>query len=90
MAKASGNDLAARLQRLEKRLDRLERRRGAAFVEGLLRELVPADMRQHLRAAQREQLLAARSFLDHWIEKTERAEREPARGPRRRESIRVE
>jgi len=41
-----------------------------------------------MRAARREQLLAARSFIDHWID---RLDRKPAANERRRrESITLE
>lgn len=87
MAKAEARDLSGRLAALEERLTKLEKRRGETVVEPLLRALFPAEVRQHLRAAQKEQLLAARAFIDHWIERTERG---AAERPRRRESIRVE
>lgn len=87
MAKAETSGLAGRLAELEERLERLEKRRGGAGVEGLLRTLLPPEVRKHLRTAQKEQLLAARAFIDHWIERTER---EASGTPRRRESIRVE
>jgi len=57
-----------RIARLEQRLDSLEQRttmldksRAAMDV------MVPHETRRHLRAAGREQLLAVRSLLDHWI-----------------------
>lgn len=80
-------DLAARIAELEERLADLERRdRQMKTVRGLLGELFPPEVRGHLRASQREQLLAARSFLDHWIARLERGAPE-ARG---RETITVE
>lgn len=87
MAKADGaKDLASRVAELERRLRRMESRRMPTF-RSLLREMLPPEVRGHLRAAQKEQLLAARAFLDHWIE---RAERERAERPRGRERITVE
>jgi hypothetical protein len=47
--------------------------------------MVPSEVRAHLRASQREQLLALRAWLDVAIERTEQAER-----PRRPESVRIE
>ena len=41
-----------------------------------------------MRAAGREQLLAARSYLDHWITKLD--EKAPAAAPPEREEIAVE
>lgn len=79
-------DLQARIAELEQRLAAMERReRDRRRVGGLLRELVPPEARTHLKAAQREQLMAARSFLDHWIERLERPET-----PHARESITVD
>ncbi len=67
---ATEADLRARVEELEARLRQLEqhkRRMGAART--LLRELLPPEVREHLRSARREQLLAFRSFIDHWIER---------------------
>ncbi len=86
MADASTVDLQARIAELEQRLKDMERRHSEERRMGdLLRDLFPAGVRTHLKAARREQLLAARSFLDHWIERLD--ERETPRG---RESISVE
>ncbi len=42
--------------------------------------MLPGDFRRHMRAAQREQLLALRSLLDSTIERLEKAEeRKPAK-----------
>ncbi len=48
------------------------------------REVVPAEVRTHLRAARKERLLAARALLDHRIEHLENA---PADTLPRQESI---
>jgi hypothetical protein len=79
-------DLQARIAELEAKIRAMERSEDYGF-ESLMKKLFPADVRSHLRAAQKEQLLAMRSMLDHWIERTE-----PGTGdrPKRRESIRVE
>lgn len=86
MAKAeSVSELVSRIAELEARLAALEAApREERGLLGVLRAYLPAETRAHLRAARREQLLAARAFLDHWIEREERAERP------RRESIAVE
>jgi uncharacterized coiled-coil protein SlyX len=62
--------LEARIKELEARLARLERPadRVADQIESVIRTVVPDETRIHMRAAWREQLLALRSFLDHWIE----------------------
>jgi hypothetical protein len=81
-------DLAARIAVLEERLAEFEGRAEAEPLDRLLEGLIPPEVRQHMRAARREQLLAARSFLDHWID---RLDRKPAPTERRRrESITLE
>jgi hypothetical protein len=74
---------ADRMDRLEERLDQLEwRRRAGERSRAFMDSVVPDETRVHLRAAGREQLLAVRSLLDHWIDRLEgssaerRAERE--------------
>jgi hypothetical protein len=87
----SGADagLAGRIAVLEERLAELEAQDGLVGpLERLLGEAIPPEARDHMRAARKEQLLAARSFLDHWIE---RLDRKPMpRERRRRESIPLE
>ncbi len=81
-------DEAARLAILEERLAELEAREAdVGSIETLVAQLVPGDVRSHLRAARKEQLLAARAMLDHWIARVDRAPEEPIR---RRESIKLE
>lgn len=81
-------DLEARVADLERRLPRGERRDNmeTAFW-AVMRNVFPSETRRHMKAAGREQLLAARSYLDHWIAKmdTPAAEERP-----KRESIEVE
>lgn len=55
-------------------------------IESMMMGLLPPDVRGHLRTARREQLLAARAMLDHWIARVDR--KPPER--RRRESIPLE
>ena len=71
-------DEQARTDELEARISELERRQkgGSARRESVetafwavMREVFPAQTRTHMKAAGREQLLAARSYLDHWIGK---------------------
>lgn len=64
---------------------RLADRRPDMFgaMESLLMELLPAEAREHMRAARKERLLAMRAVVDSWIAK---AEKEPPKR-RRRESI---
>ncbi len=59
----------ARIARLEARVAELERDRYG--VGGLLERVFPPDIRERVRAAQREQLVTVRSFIDRWLERTE-------------------
>jgi len=72
-------ELERRLEELERRLSRAdERARGSrtsaetAFW-ALMHRLFPEDARRHMKAATREQLMAARSYLDRWIARLENA-----------------
>ncbi len=81
-------DLAARLAVIEERLAAMEQHgQEAEGLEPVLARLFPTEVRGHLRAARKEQLLAVRSLIDHWIDRLERA---PAERVRRRESIKLE
>jgi len=62
--------LEQRIADLERRLRRSEPRESmeTAFW-ALMRNVFPDETRRHMKAAGREQLLAARSYLDHWISK---------------------
>lgn len=67
--------MEARIAELEARVREMEKReREESPVKKVLRELMPAEAREHMRAARKEQLLAMRAFLDHWIDKTEHAD----------------
>ena len=82
------SDLVARLAVLEERLAELEHREsGTEGIEALVGRLFPKEVRGHLRTARKEQLLAVRALLDHWIDRLDRA---PADRVRRRESIKLE
>lgn len=78
--------LEERVRALEERLRGLQggRPRGP---EPLFNRLVPPEARRHLRAAQRERLLAVRAFIDAAIKRTEE---NPQERPRRPESVRIE
>ncbi len=90
-------ELEARLAELEERARdaearageweaRARRHRDDESLESMMTGLLPPDVRAHLRAARKEQLLAAKAMLDHWID---RIDRKPA-DRRRRESIPLE
>ncbi len=85
--------LEARIAQLEQRLRRTESRTAAetAFW-AVMHNLFPDEARKHLRAAGREQLLAARAYLDHWIGKMDEREASgtAAGNGARHESIEVE
>jgi len=68
MENDTGESTEERMADVERRVERLERRPTAVErSRGMLSDVVPADSRRHMRAAGREQLLAVRSMLDHWI-----------------------
>ena len=82
-------ELEARIADLERRLPRSERRDSVetAFW-AVMRNVFPSETRRHMKAAGREQLLAARSYLDHWIARMDESHAEE-KAPVR-ESIEVE
>ncbi|MEO8510297.1 MAG: hypothetical protein ABI534_03555 [Chloroflexota bacterium] len=78
------SDLEARLARVEAQLDAEPSEasaRGGSGMEtavwSLMRTLLPDETRRHMRAATREQLLAARSYIDHWLARMDRKPGEP-------------
>ncbi len=91
-----------RLEKLERRLEDLDRRESAMerTMDNAMRRsrqavdtLVPNETRRHMRAAWRENLLAARSFIDYWAERlndqpAEPQERSSTNGGR--ENIRID
>lgn len=85
---ASVADLEARIADLERRIPRGERRDSVetAFW-AIMRNIFPSETRAHMKAAGREQLLAARSYLDHWIA---RMDTEHSEAKATHESIKVE
>ncbi len=81
-------ELEARVAELEAKLASMEASRRASDpmnVMPQLKKLVPEDVWSHMRNAQKEQLMAIRSLLDHWIE---RGDKDPM--STRRESISIE
>ena len=70
MADLATAELEARIEELERRQRRSDPRASmeTAFW-AVMHNVLPAETRRHMKAATREQLLAARSYLDHWIAK---------------------
>lgn len=58
-------------------------------METVLAMVLPGEVRGHLRAARKEQLLAMRAMVDVWIERVDRKAAEP-KARHRRESITLE
>ena len=82
-------DIEARIEELERRTRRGDSRETmeTAFW-AVMHNVFPEDTRRHLKAASREQLLAARTYLDHWIAKM--ADKPAAETQAERETIEVE
>jgi hypothetical protein len=82
-------DLEARIEELERRTRRGDSRETmeTAFW-AVMHNVFPEDTRRHLKAASREQLLAARTYLDHWISKM--ADKPAGEKQAERETIEVE
>ena len=90
-----------REQELERRIAELEGRLAAAdrtasafdtpqtAFWAMVHRLFPEDARRHMKAATREQLMAARTYIDRWITGLEGADEEAER-PARREQIEIE
>lgn len=81
--------LEERIGELERRLGRYEGRSGpeTAFW-AIMHRIFPEDARRHMKVATREQLLAARIYLDKWIARLEDKPADPA--AEGRETIEVE
>ncbi|MGO9204881.1 MAG: hypothetical protein ACLQBX_01615 [Candidatus Limnocylindrales bacterium] len=82
-------NLEDRLAELEQRLAAVEAQsaRAPRGLIGLWRDVLPSEVRVHLRAARKEQLLAARALLGHRIEHLGQT---PADALPRQESISLE
>jgi len=80
--------LAERLDALEDAVRELHRKRVPRLLS-LFGDLVTPEVRGHLRAANRERLLATRSFLDALIKRMEDAPQADER-TRRPESVRID
>ena len=91
-----------RIAELEARIDELEQRRSwrASVDEGrsgmetafwaMVHTVFPAEARKHLRVATREQLMAARVYLDRWIARLDEKDHEEPDPQRPHEKIEIE
>lgn len=86
-------ELEARIAELERRSWRSSMDEGRSGMEtafwAMLHTLFPEEARKHLKVAGREQLLAARVYLDRWIASLEEEEEAAGQG-RPHEKIEVE
>jgi hypothetical protein len=82
---ATQAELEQRIADLERRLADLQADASSGGVFALMDQLVPPETRRHMRAAQKEQLLAFRSLLDRWIARVDEDKPTP-----KREAIKVE
>jgi hypothetical protein len=89
MTSPTSVELEARVEELERRMKRSDPRASmeTAFW-AVMHNVLPEETRRHMKAATREQLLAARSYLDHWIERMD--EKTPVAAAPTRETIEVE
>ena len=85
-------ELEARIAELERRGWRTSMDQGRSGMEtafwAMVHTLFPEEARKHLKVAGREQLLAARVYLDKWIERLDEKEAEAAGRPH--EKIEIE
>ena len=89
-----------RTAELERRIADLERRswrttmdEGRSGMEtafwAMVHQLLPEEARKHLKASTREQLMAARVYLDRWIERLDDQQAADT-APDKREQIEIE
>ena len=85
-------ELEARLAELERRAQPTSSGDGRSGIEAafwaVMHSVFPDEARRHLKAATREQLMAARVYLDRWIAQLDEASDEDA--ARSRERIEIE
>ena len=85
---AGNAEMDERVALLEERLQKMEARRTES-ARSLMGRVVPPEVRRHFFAGQREQLLAVRALVDHWIAQLDR--RSPdAPAPGGREDIQID
>ena len=86
-------DLEARIAELEQRSWRTSMDQGRSGIEtafwATVHTVFPEEARKHLKVAGREQLMAARVYLDRWIERLDEQESNEE-GSESREKIDIE
>lgn len=82
---ATQAELEQRIADLERKITELQADDAPRGMFHLLDQVLPAESREHMRKARKEQLLAFRSLLDRWIDRMDDEKPSP-----RREAIRVE
>jgi hypothetical protein len=91
------SDLERRIAALERRSPRAMMEQGRTGLEeafwAVTHTMFPEEARRHLKAATKEQLMAARVYLDRWIaglEERPESRSEPAANPTRPASEKIE
>jgi hypothetical protein len=83
-------ELEARIADLERRVPRASDESRSGFETAfwaMMHTIFPEEARKHLKVAGREQLLAARVYLDRWIARLDEQEAEKADRPREKIDI---
>jgi hypothetical protein len=84
-------ELEARIADLERRVPRASDESSRSGFEtafwAMMHSIFPEEARKHLKVAGREQLLAARVYLDRWIARLDEQEAENADRPREKIDI---
>ena len=84
-------ELEARLAELERQARPTSAGDGRSGIEAAfwatVHSIFPHDARRHMKAAGREQLLAARVYIDKWIARLDEAEEDEAASSRERIEI---
>ena len=84
-------ELEARLAELERRAQPTSSAEGRSGLEAafwaMMHSVLPDEARKHLKAATREQLMAARVYLDRWIAQLDESSDEDAASSRERIEI---
>lgn len=93
-ADARTAELEARIAELERRTPRGMMQEGRSGLEtafwALMHSVFPEEARGHLKKAGREQLLAARVYLDRWIERLDEEDGDAEGAHRTHEKIEIE